>query len=447
MHIHILGIGGTFMGGVALLAKAKGYHVTGSDCQLYPPMSDQLRAYHVEVYEGYDLDQLKPIPDKIIIGNVLRRGNPIVEYILRQGLPYQSGAQWLAEHILKDHWVLGVAGTHGKTTTSSLLAWILADAKLDPGFLIGGIPMNFGSSARLGGGAFFIVEADEYDTAFFDKRSKFVHYHPRTLILNNLEFDHADIFPNLKAIQTQFHHLIRTVPDNGLIVHPLEDVNLAYTLAQGCWTPCETFSTMDKRGHWNIIDSTPAGDSFTVLLNNLSQGRVNWPLLGVHNQMNALAAIAAARHVGVPPAISIQALNTFKGVKRRLEVIGEANGITIYFDFAHHPTAIATTLQGLRQKVGEERIFAILEMGSYTMSHGVHGHRVLEALQVADFIFILNPTENPISSELPFHTMSSNVNIIIERVLAIVEPQDHLLIMSNKNFHGLPTQLLQALST
>ena len=375
MHIHILGICGTFMGGIAALAKAAGHTVTGCDSNVYPPMSTQLEAMGIELISGFDADQLSLAPDLYVIGNVVKRGMPLMEAILDQGLPYVSGPQWLAEHVLAGRWVLAVAGTHGKTTTSSMLAWILEDAGLAPGFLIGGIPENFGVSARLPGAPraepggqspFFVIEADEYDTAFFDKRSKFVHYRPRTAVLNNLEFDHADIFADLAAIETQFHHLVRTVPGKGRLVVNGREASLDRVLARGCWTPVERFG---ESGEWSCgpVDADGACD---ILLVGMPQGRLNWSLLGEHNRLNALAAIAAARHVGVPPAVAIDALSRFANVKRRMEVKGVAGGVTVYDDFAHHPTAIATTLAGLRAKVGAARILAVLEPRSNTMKLG-----------------------------------------------------------------------------
>ncbi|MDH3986924.1 MAG: UDP-N-acetylmuramate:L-alanyl-gamma-D-glutamyl-meso-diaminopimelate ligase, partial [Gammaproteobacteria bacterium] len=351
MHIHILGICGTFMGGIALLAREHGVQVSGSDANVYPPMSTQLSEQGISLTEGYDAAQLDAAPDCVVIGNAMSRGNPAVEATLDRGLSYTSGPQWLSEQVLQDRWVLAVAGTHGKTSTASILAWILEYAGLSPGFLIGGIPRNFGISARLGAAPFFVVEADEYDTAFFDKRSKFVHYHPRTLVLNNLEFDHADIFPDLAAIQTQFHHLVRTVPGSGLIVSNADDSNLDAVLQRGCWTAVETVSSAGGAAQWQVRKQTDDGRSFDVMLAGELLGTVNWDQLGDHNIHNALVAIAAARHAGVPVAQAIAALAEYQGVKRRMEVRGEVNGVTVYDDFAHHPTAIATTLQGLRRRV------------------------------------------------------------------------------------------------
>ncbi|MDH5660713.1 MAG: UDP-N-acetylmuramate:L-alanyl-gamma-D-glutamyl-meso-diaminopimelate ligase, partial [Gammaproteobacteria bacterium] len=360
MHIHILGICGTFMGGLALLARELGHTVSGSDENVYPPMSTQLEEQGITLMQGYKPEHLTAEPDIVVIGNALSRGNPAVEAVLEKGLRYTSGAQWLLDYVLQDRWVLAVAGTHGKTSTASLLAWLLEDNKLSPGFLIGGIPGNFGVSARLGDTPFFVVEADEYDTAFFDKRSKFVHYHPRTLILNNLEYDHADIFPNIEAIQTQFHHLLRTVPANGLVISQADDPYLEQTIEKGCWTPIEYFSGQQTK-HWQAQPITEDGLEFNVLFNSAKIASAKWSMLGEHNMKNALAAIAAARHVGVPAELSIESLSGFKGIKRRMELRGVVNNITVYDDFAHHPTAIRLTLDGLRKNVGDKKIIAILE--------------------------------------------------------------------------------------
>jgi UDP-N-acetylmuramate: L-alanyl-gamma-D-glutamyl-meso-diaminopimelate ligase len=385
MHIHILGICGTFMGGLAVLAREAGHRVTGCDANVYPPMSTQLQAQGIELIEGFGSEQLSLNPDLFVIGNVVSRGNPLMEEILDRGLPYTSGPQWIGEHILNDKWVLAVAGTHGKTTTSSLLAWILEDAGYKPGFLIGGVPMNFGISARLPDTAhspFFVIEADEYDTAFFDKRSKFVHYRPRTAILNNLEYDHADIFPDLNAIETQFHHLVRTVPRTGRLVVNGREESLDRVLSRGCWSEVERFG---GQGGWSLVD-LPDG-RFEVFFEGASQGIAQWELTGEHNRMNALAAIAAARHVGVPPAAAIDALSRFQSVKRRMEVRGEAAGVTVYDDFAHHPTAIATTVAGLRRKVGQARILAVLEPRSNTMKLGTMKSALPGSLEQADLVY------------------------------------------------------------
>lgn len=345
MHIHVLGICGTFMGSLAVLAKELGHRVTGSDANVYPPMSTQLQAQGIELMQGYDPAHLEPAPDLVVIGNALSRGNPAVEHVLNKGLPYVSGPQWLADHVLQGRWVLAVAGTHGKTTTTSMLAWVLEHAGMSPGFLIGGVPQNFGVSARLGGTPFFVVEADEYDSAFFDKRSKFVHYRPRTAILNNLEFDHADIFPDLAAIERQFHHLVRTVPGEGLIIRPSAEKALERVLGMGCWTPVQTTG---EGGQWQARLLAEDGSRFEVLFDGIVQGEVDWPLTGLHNVANALASLAAARHVGVMPSQGAAALSEFRNVKRRMEKVAEVRGVTLYDDFAHHPTAIATTLDGLQ---------------------------------------------------------------------------------------------------
>jgi len=450
MHIHILGIGGTFMGGIALLARAAGHTVSGSDAKLYPPMSTQLAEQGIAVREGYDPAHLDPAPDVVVVGNVMTRGNPAVEYMLERGLPYTSGPQWLAEHVLQGRWVLGVAGTHGKTSTASMLAWILEHAGLQPGFLIGGVPENFGVSARLGNAPFFVVEADEYDTAFFDKRSKFVHYRPRTLILNNLEFDHADIFPDLAAIQRQFHHLVRTVPGNGLIVANGADPALAATLAMGCWTPVERFGSAESL--WRAQALAPDDSRFAVICGEQQAGEVHWDLLGAHNSANALAAIAAARHAGVPPALAIEALAAFRNVKRRLQVRGTINGITVYDDFAHHPTAITTTLAGLRGRVGTARIIALLEPRSNTMRLGVHKDHLAPALAAADRVLLYQPDDlgwdlHGVAASLGDKAeVHASIESLIAAVLAQAQHGDHVLIMSNGAFGGIHDKLLAALS-
>ena len=450
MHIHILGIGGTFMGGIALLARAAGHTVSGSDAKLYPPMSTQLAEQGIAVREGYDPAHLDPAPDVVVVGNVMTRGNPAVEYMLERGLPYTSGPQWLAEHVLQGRWVLGVAGTHGKTTTASLLAWILEHAGLQPGFLIGGVPENFGVSARLGTAPFFVVEADEYDTAFFDKRSKFVHYRPRTLILNNLEFDHADIFPDLAAIQRQFHHLVRTVPGNGLIVANGAEPALAETLAMGCWTPVERFGSAASL--WRAQSLAPDDSHFAIICGEQQVGDVHWDLLGAHNSANALAAIAAARHAGVPSALAIEALATFRNVKRRLQVRGTINGITVYDDFAHHPTAITTTLAGLRGRVGSARIIALLEPRSNTMRLGVHKDHLAPALAAADRVLLYQPDDlgwdlHGVAAALGDKAaVHASIESLIDAVLRQAHHGDHVLIMSNGAFGGIHDQLLSALT-
>ena len=453
MHVHILGICGTFMGGIALLARANGHKVTGQDANVYPPMSTQLEQQGIDLIQGFNATDIKMLePDVVVIGNALSRGNEAVEYVLEQNIPYTSGAQWLAENILQQRWVLAVSGTHGKTTTSSMLTWILEYAGLTPGFLIGGVPENFGVSARNGELPFFVVEADEYDTAFFDKRSKFVHYHPRTLILNNLEFDHADIFDDLSAIKKQFHHLIRTVPGNGLLIYPAADESLAQVLEMGCWSQTETFSEQQRSG-WSVNLLNSEGSHFEVYFDAVKQGKVKWSLLGRHNVSNAVMAIAAARHAGVPVKYAIEALAEFKNVKRRLEIRGIVNDITVYDDFAHHPTAIATTLDGLRQKVGrQQRIFAILEPRSNTMKMQVHNAALPESLSAADDVFLYLPEEYADKFNDTLELLGdkghgyNNIETMIQVILSKVRPSDHLLIMSNGGFEGIHQKLLDALN-
>ncbi len=478
-HIHILGICGTFMGGIAVLARQAGYHVTGCDANVYPPMSTQLEAQGIELIEGFGTEQIELKPDIFVIGNVVSRGNPLMEEVLNRNLPYISGPQWLAQSLLQDKWVLAVAGTHGKTTTASMLAWILEYAGLNPGFLIGGVPQNFGVSARLnppsppftkggkdsiphlatgfagmggflptsqkgglGGIPFFVIEADEYDTAFFDKRSKFVHYRPRTIILNNLEFDHADIFADLAAIETQFHHLVRTVPGNGLIVSNGREAALERVLKRGCWTPVELFGLHQG---WNIDADN------TVFLDGAVQGMLLWELLGEHNRMNALAALAAAHHAGVPVAQGLAALGEFRNVKRRMEVRGVVNGITVYDDFAHHPTAIDTTVAGLRRKVGGARILAVLEPRSNTMKLGVMKDALPGSLKDADAVFCYDANLGwdarislaPLGSKA---MVKGDLNELIEAIAAAAQSGDHVLVMSNGGFGGIHEKLLQRLA-
>ncbi|WP_206600417.1 UDP-N-acetylmuramate:L-alanyl-gamma-D-glutamyl-meso-diaminopimelate ligase [Chromobacterium sphagni] len=456
MHIHILGICGTFMGGIAAIAKQAGHKVTGCDANVYPPMSTQLEAMGIELTQGFGAEQVDLDPDVYVIGNVVTRGKPLMEEILNRGLPYISGPQWLAENVLQDKWVLAVAGTHGKTTTSSMLAWILEDAGLAPGFLIGGIPQNFGVSARLPGAPaqdadsvspFFVIEADEYDTAFFDKRSKFVHYRPRTAVLNNLEFDHADIFADLAAIETQFHHLVRTIPGNGRIVSNGREASLDRVLERGCWTPVERFGA--DQG-WQLGALAEDG-SFEVLLDGKSQGAVGWALMGEHNRLNALAAIAAARHVGVTVKDAIAALSRFENVKRRMEVKGVAGGVTVYDDFAHHPTAIATTLEGLRRKVGAARILAVLEPRSNTMKLGTMKDALPVSLQLADRVFCsaVGLNWNPAEALTPLGGKAqtfSDFDALVDAIAAEAQPGDHLLVMSNGGFGGIHQKLLGRLA-
>lgn len=441
-HIHILGICGTFMGGIAAIAKQAGYRVTGCDSNVYPPMSTQLEAQGIELIQGFDLTQLELKPDMFVIGNVVSRGNPLMEEILNRNLPYASGPQWLAENLLRDKWVLGVAGTHGKTTTASMLAWILEYAGLNPGFLIGGVPQNFAISARITDSPFFVIEADEYDTAFFDKRSKFVHYRPRTAVLNNLEFDHADIFADLAAIETQFHHLIRTVPSNGLIVCNAREASLQRVIQRGCWTPVETFGSP---AGW-AIDTQEQ-----VSLAGKLQGKLEWDLMGEHNRMNALAALAAARHAGVPVTQGLAALTAFKNVKRRMEVRGSVKGITVYDDFAHHPTAINTTVTGLRHKVGQARILAVLEPRSNTMKLGVMKDALAASLKQADLTFCYagNLGWDAQSALAPLGdqaVVKEDLNELIEAIAAHARAGDHILIMSNGSFGGIHEKLLKRLA-
>ncbi|MCB1878290.1 MAG: UDP-N-acetylmuramate:L-alanyl-gamma-D-glutamyl-meso-diaminopimelate ligase [Chromatiales bacterium] len=448
-HVHILGICGTFMGGIALLAKAAGYKVTGSDANVYPPMSTQLREQGIELSEGYEVGHLQPAPDWVVVGNALSRGNPAVEYMLAQGLPYTSGPQWLAEHLLQDRWVLAVAGTHGKTTTSSMLAWILDYAGLDPGFLVGGVPLDFGLSARAGQAPFFVVEADEYDTAFFDKRSKFVHYRPRTAILNNLEFDHADIFDDLTAIQRQFHHLVRTVPGNGLIVRPECDEALDQTLSMGCWTPTETFGEQPALWHAELLQADSS--RFRVFCGSEDYGVVDWIHGGEHNRNNALAALAAARHAGVPGKLGVEALCRFRGVRRRMELRGEVNGVRVYDDFAHHPTAIATTLAGLRAARPEARIVAVLEPRSNTMRMGVHRDQLAPSLKTADQVILYTPPGldwnlDDVAAGLGGRgAVFRDIDEIVAKVASKAGPGDCILVMSNGGFGGIHQRLLDAL--
>ena len=450
MHIHILGICGTFMGGIAAIAKQAGHRVTGCDANVYPPMSTQLESMGIELIAGFDADQLSLKPDVYVIGNVVKRGTPLMEAILNAGLPYVSGPQWLAENVLQGRWVLAAAGTHGKTTTSSMLAWILEHAGLAPGFLIGGIPQNFGVSARLPGqladgtdSPYFVIEAAEYDTAFFDKRSKFVHYRPRTAILNNLEFDHADIFADLTAIETQFHHLVRTIPGNGLVVANGREDSIQRVLDRGCWTPCELFGVT---GGWQISDDglvqSPDGE----------QGQLQWSLLGEHNRLNAVASIAAARHAGVTLEQSLAALAEFANVKRRMEIRGTVRGITVYDDFAHHPTAIDTTVAGLRQKVGANtRILAVLEPRSNTMKLGTMKDALAASLTGADQVFCYADSLgwSPADALAPLGSKAavySDMEKLIADICAAAQPGDQILVMSNGGFGGIHDKLLKALA-
>ncbi len=446
MHLHILGICGTFMGGIAAIAKELGHKVTGSDSNVYPPMSTQLKSLGIELFEGYGVKQFKNEPDIVVIGNSLSRGNEAVEYVLNRNLPYTSGPQWLLENVLKELWVIAVSGTHGKTSTSSMLAWILEYAGLKPGFLIGGVPQNFNVSARLGESPFFVIEADEYDSAFFDKRSKFVHYHPRTLVMNNLEFDHADIFTDLSDIQKQFNHLLRTVPSNGLVLLPKSDNNLRKVLDLGCWTPIQFTG-----GDWQVQNSNPECSEFDVLFKGQPQGKVRWGLMGEHNVNNALIAIAAAKHCGVKSDLAMEALGQFVNVKRRMEVKAVVNDITLYDDFAHHPTAIATTVDGLRAKVGDGRILAVLEPRSNTMKMGVHKDTLAASWSNADQVFIFEPSNLTWSmddllaqSNVPA-MLYRDIDMLVKSIISYAQPGDHILVMSNGSFGGIHELLTQQL--
>lgn len=434
------------MGGVAVIARAAGHTVTGCDANVYPPMSTQLEAEGIRLIEGYEPHQVELKPDVFVIGNVVSRGNPLMEEILNRGLPYVSGPQWLAENALRNKWVLAVAGTHGKTTTSSMLAWILDDAGLNPGFLIGGVPRNFGVSARLSREPYFVIEADEYDTAFFDKRSKFVHYRARTAVLNNLEFDHADIFPDLDAIETQFHHFVRTLPGEGRIVVNGRDPALARVLARGCWTPHESFG---GRGGWEAVQR---GEGVEIRFMGAPQGMLHWDLLGEHNLMNGLAAIAGARHAGVAPNSAIGSLGRFQNVRRRMEVRGTVNGITVYDDFAHHPTAIRTTISGLRGRVDGDRVLAVLEPRSNTMKLGVWKQDLAASLTEADLVFCFTANLGwdaasalgPLGEKL---ALLDNLDELVRRIARAARPGDHVLVMSNGGFGGIHEKLLRALAS
>jgi UDP-N-acetylmuramate: L-alanyl-gamma-D-glutamyl-meso-diaminopimelate ligase len=451
MHLHILGICGTFMGGIAAIAQAAGHRVTGCDANVYPPMSTQLEALGIALVEGFDATQLDGVvrnADVFVVGNVVSRGNPLMEAVLDAGRAYVSGPQWLYENVLADRWVLAVAGTHGKTTTTAMLAWILEHAGLAPGFLIGGVPVDFATSARLGDSSFFVIEADEYDTAFFDKRSKFVHYRPRTAILNNLEYDHADIFPDLAAIETQFHHLVRTVPGAGRLIVNGAQASLARVIARGCWSEVERFGVAEVPGtgpDWSIaVDGT-------ILLGGAPQGVLRFGELGRHNQQNALAALAAARHVGVPVREGLAALAAFRGVKRRLELRGTARGVSVYDDFAHHPTAIATTIDGLRRKVGAARILAVLEPRSNTMKLGTMKAALADSLGAADRVFCYagNLGWDAAGALAPLGArahVDADLARLVDAIAGEAREGDHVLVMSNGGFGGIHDKLLARLA-
>ncbi|SHK72805.1 UDP-N-acetylmuramate: L-alanyl-gamma-D-glutamyl-meso-diaminopimelate ligase [Marinobacter antarcticus] len=459
MHIHILGICGTFMGSLAVLARELGHTVTGSDQGVYPPMSTQLEAQGIGLMDGFSAQHLEPKPDLVLIGNAMSRGNPEVEAVLNRNIDYMSGPEWLSREVLRHRWVMAVAGTHGKTTTTAMLLWILEQAGLAPGYLVGGVPKDFPVSASLGNSDFFVIEADEYDSAFFDKRSKFIHYRPHTLILNNLEFDHADIFDNVEAIERQFHYLVRTVPSQGLIIRPSLDAHLDKAVAMGCWSPVQSAaigSETTGMADWRAELLAEDGSRFMVIHHEQPVAVVKWSQTGLHNVRNALAAIAAARHVGVTPDHAIAALCRFSGVKRRMELLADIGGVKVYDDFAHHPTAIATTLDGLRNQVGEEPVIALIEPRSNTMKQGVHQHTLLPSAALADRVYWANlndmdwlpelvsvwQSENPESGQ---HSVESTVEALIGRVLANLPSPCHIVIMSNGGFGGIHGKLIAEL--
>ena len=449
-HIHILGICGTFMGGLALLARECGFSVTGSDQNIYPPMSTQLLSSDIPLVDGYDADQLSPAPGCVVVGNALSRGQPVVEAMLNGGISYTSGPEWLGRHILKDYWVLAVSGTHGKTSTASMLAWILEQAGLEPGFLIGGVPSNFGLSARLGGGDYFVIEADEYDSAFFDKRSKFIHYRPKTAVINNLEYDHADIFPDLAAIETQFHHLVRCIPGDGLIVRGGGGA-IDRVLERGCWTPVETVADAGDEhcAGWTWRALSSAADALNITAPDGAEAELRWELIGSHNAANATAAIAAAHHVGVSLDISVKALASFKGVKRRMELLGKPDGVAVYDDFAHHPTAIESTLNALSAQLEAGKLIAIIELRSNTMRLGEHKGALARCAEAANHALWFAPPDLQwdLGSIVTADGQESlnTTDALIERALAVATPGDSIVIMSNGGFDGLHGRLLAAL--
>jgi UDP-N-acetylmuramate: L-alanyl-gamma-D-glutamyl-meso-diaminopimelate ligase len=453
-HIHILGLAGTFMGGVAAIDKAAGFRVTGSDLNVYPPMSTQLQALGIELVQGYGADQLDLNPDIVVVGNALSRGMPVIEAMLDRGMPYTSGPLWLAEEVLHARHVIAVTGTHGKTTTTAMLTWILEHAGLNPGYLVGGVPSNFDTSARFGAAPFFVIEADEYDTAFFDKRAKFVHYRPRTAILNNLEYDHADIYPDVASIRRQFNQLLRTVPGSGRLIVNGHDPELKLTLSEGCWTPRESFGLEQTAApcDWTArVAKDSAASRFTVLFKGDIIADVAWDLIGEHNVLNALAAIGAACHAGVAPERAAQASSLFRGVKRRMEVRGVVDGVTVYDDFAHHPTAIETTLKGLRARVGAQRILAVLEPRSNTMKLGVHRDQLAPSLKEADKNWFFAPKDlgwdlkGAVSSMADRVSLAPTIDELLQDLRAEARSGDHVLIMSNGGFGGLHDKLLAAL--
>ncbi|MDN5541143.1 MAG: UDP-N-acetylmuramate:L-alanyl-gamma-D-glutamyl-meso-diaminopimelate ligase [Acinetobacter sp.] len=453
MHLHILGICGTFMGSLALLARDLGHTVTGSDLNVYPPMSTQLENAGITLMQGYDRSHLQPHPDLVIVGNAMKRGIDAVEYMLNEGLPYISGPQFLADHVLQGKHVLGVAGTHGKTTTTTMLAWVLDQAGLEPGFLIGGVPLGFSESARLGGGKYFCVEADEYDSAFFDKRSKFVHYHPKTAILNNLEFDHADIFDDLAAIQKQFHHLVRTIPSEGRIIAPINESNIDEVLEQGCWTPVvRTSLEAHDKSELYAEQLSADGSHFKVLQHGVVKGTVQWNMTGQHSVANALATIAAAEHVGVSIETACEALSNFGGVKRRMELLGTVRGVEVYDDFAHHPTAIDTTLEGARKRLGERKLWAIIEPRSNTMRMGSHKDGLAHSARLADEVIWYQPEGldwdlQPVIAAAPNKAVvARTLDDIIHTIVSEAGEGDAVVIMSNGGFGGLHQKLISALN-
>ena len=450
MHLHILGICGTFMGGIARLAVEKGFTVTGSDKNCYPPMSDQLESLGIKLHEGYDAEQLKAEPDCVVVGNAMTRGTDVIEALLDSNQNYRSGPQWLNENILHDKWVIAAAGTHGKTSTASMIAWILEATGYNPGFLIGGVMENFGVSARLTDSPFFVVEADEYDTAFFDKRSKFVHYRARTCILNNLEFDHADIFDDLSAIETQFEHLVRTIPNNGLIIHPTDSSALDRVMDKGCWTPQQSFSATSALADWSAEKVEEDGSLCRIFFQNELHGELKWSLIGDHNVSNALAAIAACHHVGVSCHDAIKALGTFKNVKRRMELKGSVNGVDVYDDFAHHPTAIKTTVAGLRAKIGDKRILATVDLRSNTMKRGIHKETLVNAVDETDLCVFHTPELIEWEFDFDGHKNFSSLDSpesICDYLVQQAQPGDSILVMSNGGFGGIHAKLLDGLKS
>lgn len=448
MRIHILGICGTFMGGIALIARELGYQVTGSDVNVYPPMSDALAMSGIPVHIGYDPATIDPKTDLVIIGNTVNRSNPCVDYVLNQGINYTSGAQWMSEYVLRHQHVLAVAGTHGKTTTTALLAWILECAGFNPGYLIGGVPKNFPHTARLGGKKYFVIEADEYDTAFFDKRSKFLHYRPTTLIINNIEFDHADIFPDLEAIKKQFQYVLRIVPSKGTVIFPRTDVAVSEVLSRGCWS---TQRSIGDQNSWHARLLKSDGSAFECYFKGEKRASIHWSLLGNHNVSNALAAIAAADVIGISMSVIEKAFATFENVKRRLEIRGCVNDITVYDDFAHHPTAIATTIDGLRKKVGDEKIIVVAQLGSNSMRMGAHGNALAPAFQAADEVHVLRPEDKSWDVAVALQSLGNKVYVhnavsdIVDFVSHHAAPTNHVLVMSNKGFDGIHQKILNQL--